>query len=242
VTGTIPDARVRPVRRHRVLAGFLVAALVVAGIVVLAEVLRHPLPGDAPAVPEQPVPEADPRTEVRCEEEPREGRERSAPDDDLGVREVTSNELYDCPQTWDGRQVRYRGEVVGAVLHRDGGAWVQLNDDIYGDEAGPLPAHRDYRGGNAGVAAFLPRELAGSIRHVGGPGAEGDVLEVTGTFHRVDPATREVAALRVSSGRIVVDGQTIDHPPLADRRNAAVVLGALAVAAVAAERIVARRR
>lgn len=240
---TLPQVPVRPVQRRRVLAGVVIAVLVTGGIVALTETLRHPLPQDAPRVPEQPVPAADPRTEVLCDEQPREGQERSEPGDDLAApREVISNELYDCPQTWDGRTVRYRGEVVGAVLHRRAGAWVQLNDDVYGDEAGPLPAHRDYRGGNAGVGVFLPSELAETITFVGGAQAQGDVLEVTGTFHRVDPSSREVGVLVVSSGRVVEPGEVFVDPPLNDRRNVAVVLAALALGAIAAERLAARRR
>ena len=233
------SGRVRPVRRRRVLLGALLAGGMIAGVVLIAEGLRHPHPGDGPAVLEVPDdPAADPRTEVVCEEPvPREGapREgtiagRTAP------ASVTSNDLYDCPETWDGRLVRYEGEVIGGVLRRDHGAWVQLNDDVYADPRGPLPAHRDYRGGNSGIGVAIPAELADAITSVGGPGHQGDLLEVTGTFHRVDTSSGEVAVIRAGEGSVVRRGEPFVDVRLRDREIAAVLLGLLALGAAAFER------
>ncbi|MPZ89641.1 MAG: hypothetical protein GEU81_16590 [Nitriliruptorales bacterium] len=238
-----PETAIRPVARLRVAAGAAVALAMIAGIVLLAETLRHPPPSGGPPVPELDAPEADPRTPVECEgQDPREGRARAQTEAEPVAREVTSNELYDCPHDWDGRLVRYRGEAVGAVLQRSHGAWVHLNDDIYGDPIGPLPTHRDYRGGNAGIGVLVPLELARSISFVGGPQAQGDILEVIGTFHRVDPASAEVAVIRADQGLIAATGQPITDPTLPDRRAVAVILVVLALAAVIAERMVARRR
>lgn len=241
-----PD-RLLPVPRRRVLAATMVAAAVLAGMVALTESLRHPLPGGEPTVPELAAPGADPRTEVVCDGPlPREGQQRAGlAENDPGVDEVLdviSNQLYDCPQTWDGRLVRYRGEVVGAVLQREGGAWVHLNDDVYGDALGPLPSHRDFRGGNAGVGVFIPAELVGVITHVGGPEIEGDVVEVVGRFHRVDSRSAEVAVIRADSGSVVATGQPFADPVLPDRRLAALLLTPLALAIVVGERVHARRR
>lgn len=231
---------IRPVPRRKVMLGLLIAAATISGVVLVAEALRHPAP-DA-VLPEVDEPGGDPRDEVVCETA-REGQERQEPTEPGAlVADVTSNELYDCPDIWHGRDVRYRGEVVGAVLQRRTGAWVQLNDDIYGDPLGPLPTHRDYRGGNAGIGVFIPLELARSITFVGGPKAGGDILEVVGTFHRVDQATSEAAVIRAVAGEIMVSGQQIVDPTLPDRRAVALLLVPLGIAAVIGERIVARRR
>jgi hypothetical protein len=235
-------SRRRPVPRVRVLAGALGTVVALFALAALTEFLRHPLPEDAPRVPELDEPSGDPRAEIACAEAaPREGEQRAQqPVERIDV--VTSNELYDCPQLYDGQVVRYRGEVVGAVLRRDGGAWVQLNDDVYAETLGPLPSHRDYRGGNAGVGAFIPPELVDDIRFVGGPQFEGDVLEIAGTFHRVDPRTNEVAIIQAERGTVAVRGKPFLDPPLADRRLVAALLVPLALGFVVAERVVARRR
>ncbi|CAN5121871.1 hypothetical protein BH20ACT9_BH20ACT9_09630 [soil metagenome] len=230
--------RERPVPRGRVvLAG--VALLAGLGAVVgLAESLRRPLPASVPDVVEPP---ADPRAAVSCPPA-REDETRRRAGGARRPRLVTSNELFDCPDRHNGRRVRYRGEVVGAVLERDGGAWVQLNDDAYAGALGPLPAHRDYRGGNAGIGVWLPAELAGRIRYVGGPRFRGDVLAVVGRFHRVDAATGEVTIVRAERGSVARRGKAFVDPFRADRGVAAVLLGALAAAAVVAERRVGRTR
>lgn len=215
------------------------------GIVLLAETLRHPLPSGGPATPELDVAEADPRTAVDCgQAPPREGQERDEDVEQASTQplEVNSNQLYDCPETFDGERIRYRGEVVGAVLRRSSGAWVQLNDDVYAEQLGPLPAHRDYRGGNAGVGVFVPLALADEIRFVGGPQTRGDVLEVVGTFNRVDQPTAEVTVIRAETGQVAEPGEPFSDPPLRDRQIVAAVVALVAVALTVAERLVTRRR
>lgn len=232
-----------PVARARVAAGAAVTVLVVAALVGLTEGLRHPASDGDPVLVDDAA--ADPRIDVECPEpQPREGVERDqaviGPPEEVVA--VSSNDLYDCPSTYDGRMVRYQGEAVGAALGRRDGAWVQVNDDVYADLLGPLPAHREFRGGNAGVGVLLPRALADRIAVFGGPDTHGDLVEVVGVFHRVDPQTREVAVIRAGSGEVLRRGQAVVQPRLLDRRVAAALLGLAAVGVVAAERLAARRR
>lgn len=238
-----PTRRTRPVARARIIGATLVVVLGLVGLGALTETLRHPLPDGGPAVPELDEAAGDPRIPVECGEPlPREGQERD--EDTVPTAppvEVTSNELYDCPETYARSRVRYRGEVVGAVLRRDEGAWVHLNDDIYGDEAGPLPAHRDYRGGNAGVGVFIPLEVADAITFVGGPRAEGDVLAIEGVFRRVDPVSGEAAVIVASAAEVVAEGQPFVDPVLLDRRIVAGLVALLTLGLFVTDRTVARR-
>lgn len=233
------SGRSRPVRRGRVLLGALLATALLAGVVGIAEELRHPHPGNGPIVLERAGdPEADPRTAVECAEpEPAEDTERGAPESAPGAPvPVTSNELYACPQAWDGSRVRYEGEVVGGVLPRGEWSWVQVNDDVYADVRGPLPAHRDYRGGNAGIGVAVPASAAEAITTLGGPQTHGDLIEVVGRFERVDEASREVAIIRATDVSIVRAGTPFEDVRLADRELAAAVAGLVALAMVALER------
>jgi hypothetical protein len=228
----------QPVSRWKVLAGALLLALFITGLVAAMEALRYPHDAMAPA---QPEPAADPRDPIVCEDPiPREGQIRTTGGAQRRLRRVTSNELYDCPQTFDGSLVRYRGEVIGGVLRRQEGAWVHLNDDIYAGDVGPLPAHRDFRGGNAGVGVFIPHALAEQISHVGGPRDRGDILEVTGTFHRVDAATGEVAIVRAAQGTVTAGGP-LERPLLPPLRVAAIAMFGIMAASVVAERLLRTR-
>lgn len=221
--------RLYPVARGRVLAAALLFVAALAGVAGLAGALRHP-----PTV--TPVPElpdaADPRDEIVCPPSPRHG----------DAVQVGSNELYDCPHTFDGHHVLFTGEVVGAILLRPEGAWVQLNDDAYAGQLGPLPAHREFRGGNSGVGVHLPRPLVEDIELVGGPTARGDVLTVAGTYHLSDREGGEAAVIRATGGEITRRGQRLALEPLRDRQVVGGLLGLLAAALVAGPWLAARRR
>lgn len=235
------NGRREPVPRSLVLLGLAASFVALFGLAALTDLLRHPLPDPPPSSPDD-APAFDPRTEVECiDPEPREGQEREERTEPRVVQ-ASSGELYDCPQTFDDQVVSFRGEVVGALLRRGDGVWAQLNDDVYGLELGPLPSHRDFRGGNAGVGVLLPPELATQIEVIGGPAWEGDVVQVTGVFHRVDEPSGEVAIIRASSGEVVRRGQPFDDPPLRDRQIVAGLLAVTVAILTVLERLAARRR
>lgn len=235
----MPNRR-RPVPRRRVAIGAAGVLLLLIAVLGVGELLRHP---DQPTdVPEEQLAGADPRDVTVCPEpQPREGQRRDTQDETAQPLQVSSSQLFDCPQAYDGQRVVYRGEVVGALLQRDSGVWAQLNDDLYAELLGPLPAHRNYQGGNAGVGVLLPPQVAAEVSYVGGPQTRGDVLEVSGTFHRVD-ATGEVAVIHAVGGQLTTDGTPFPDPPLADRRIAAIIALLVAAGTVVAERVVASRR
>lgn len=232
----------RPVRRSRVLLGAVCVFTFLAAVWGLGELLRHPQRDTGVAPDDERLAIADPRQEVVCDVPvPREGRREAPGGGDQTPIAVGSADLYDCPQVYDGRRVRYRGEVVGALLYRDDGVWTQINDDVYAELVGPLPTHRHYSGINAGVGVLLPPAAAAEVTSVGGPQTRGDVVEITGTFHRVD-ATSEVAIIRAEGLRVVTRGGRYTDPPLPGRRVAAAVMTVLAAVIAGVERVVARRR
>ncbi|HEX6256756.1 MAG TPA: hypothetical protein VFZ70_13205 [Euzebyales bacterium] len=233
--------RRRPAPRRRVLAATVALLALLGAVIATGELLRHPH-DPISGIPEEELAGADPRDELLCPEPaPREGQQRDLDDEPSAPVQVDSNDLYDCPESFDGRRVVYRGEVVGALMDRRDGVWTQLNDDVYAELLGPLPAHRDYRGGNAGVGVLLPHDAAARVNSVGGPQTRGDVLEVNGIFHRVD-ATGEVAVIRADDAQLVAEGQPFPDPPLTDRRIAAWLAVLVAVGLTITERVVAARR
>jgi hypothetical protein len=100
---------------------------------------------------------------------------------------ITSELVLSCPARFDQRTVTYVGELVGDLLHRRGGAWVQVNDDDYALVHGPLPAHRQHAGTNSGLSVWLPAELLDEVTGLGRPGVRGDVVRLDGVLWRTDP-------------------------------------------------------
>ena len=228
----------RPVTRAQAVASLAGLLVLFATLVLAGSALRRP---ELPSGATDAFAGLGPRERLGCRDPaPREGMPRTRNAAGGPIVDVNSNSLYECPQSYDGRRVRFRGEVVGALLRRDTGVWIQLNDDVYAGLPG-LPAHRDQRGGNAGVGVLLPAGMARQVTFIGGPHTRGDVLEVEGTFNRVDSAG-EVAVIRADGATVTARGTQVVDPPLPDRRVAAVAAMILAGTAVAAERAVARRR
>lgn len=145
---------------------------------------------------------------VRCERErpdtePAQGEAERLP---AGAR-VSSASVVACPQAFDGRRITFVGEVVGDVLPRDGGAWVQVNDDAYALDVGPLPAHDDLQGTNSGLQVWLPDELLDGIEP-GRPGRRGDVVELDGVLVRADP--EDAGGMTLRADRLLVRAEALD--------------------------------
>lgn len=79
---------------------------------------------------------------------------------------ATSDQLISEAKHFDGQEVVYEGELIGAVLGRGAFAWLNLNDNK-----------------NA-IGVWMPRELAVAVRHAGSHNMRGDWLAVAGIFHR----------------------------------------------------------
>jgi hypothetical protein len=152
------------------------------------------------------------------------------------VGRVSSVQVNLCPRRFDGRLVTYIGEVVGDVLRRDGGAWVQLNDDAYALGPGPLPGHRNFSGTNTGLAVWLPDEFAELATRPGRRDVRGDLLAVEGVLHRADPNDGGGLTIRAQSARLVATGFTVGHQVHREQARIAVVLALVAIAMIVRER------
>lgn len=156
-------------------------------------------------------------------------------------RRVTAAQLIECPEVFDGARVRYRGEVVRAILHRRGRAVVQVNDDRYGLELGPLPEHRTAVGGNSGTAVVLSEHDADDIAHVGDYRHRGDVLDIAGTFRAADPFDGGGPTITADTVVIQRPGQVLEHRVDPLRLVVAAVLAVGVLGLAAANRFSPRR-
>jgi hypothetical protein len=213
-----------PTKRLLIAPALLLVLMVVGLHLVQGSVARPVDPGLA--VPSEPPPdEVRDRSCTRGHDPVLISELRSAlPPDAI----VTSSDVIACPTAYDGRRVRYRGEVVGDVLLRDEGAWILVNDDAYALEVGPLPAHREHRGVNSGLTVWVPDRLLDAMSVTGRPGRRGDIVEVTGRVVRTDPADGGGLTVRATHLELLVPGVVVDEP--LDVPQLWLALGVLAVA------------
>lgn len=155
---------------------------------------------------------------------------------------VTSTEVVECPDLFDGALVTYIGEVVGDVLQRDGGAWVLMNDDVYALESGPIPSSGEHHGYNSGLSVWLEGDLAELVERPGGPAWRGDVLRVVGVVNRADPADGGGLTIRARQADVVAPAVSLPKTVHWPQVIAAGVLAALALGVLLWERATRRRR
>lgn len=218
----------RPHMRWPVLGVLLVLGL----LLVLTSVLERAAPRlatSATAVADLPEPVLD--APVRCAraddpERLEDVRTHLRPDGRLTSAIATA-----CPQLLDGRTVTFVGEVVGDVLGRPGGAWVQLNDDDYALEIGPFGPHRERRGFSGGLAVWLPDGLHEGLGEPGRHGRRGDVVLVEGTFLRADPDDGGGLSVRARSLEVLARSVPVEEPLNTPLVLAATVAAVLATAA-----------
>jgi hypothetical protein len=83
------------------------------------------------------------------------------------AQSVSSAQLIDNAQRYDGKTVVYAGEVIGDIMVRGEHAWVNVHDGQYA------------------IGIWLPKNLSAAILYTGSYKAKGDWIEVSGIFHQV---------------------------------------------------------
>lgn len=145
---------------------------------------------------------------------------------------VTSYQLFNCPRAFDRLTVSFTGEVIGDLITRRGGVWVQVNDDPYALTYGPIVGHSAHVGFNSGIAVWLPDGTHELIEMLGRPATRGDVIRIVGTFYRADPNDGGGLTIRAESTELVAPGFVVDEPLHTLQLVVAGVLTVLSVAAL----------
>jgi hypothetical protein len=88
----------------------------------------------------------------------------------FSAEDVSSKALIENAGSLDGKIVRYKGELITAVLNRGGHSWINLND------------------GDGAIGVWCRKDALGAVRFIGDYKSKGDLLAVEGVFHRACPA------------------------------------------------------
>lgn len=78
----------------------------------------------------------------------------------------TSLELINNAKQYDNKIITYKGEVIGDLMVRGDHAWLHVNDGIIA------------------IGIWVPKTMVQDIRNAGDYHRKGDILEVSGIFHR----------------------------------------------------------
>jgi hypothetical protein len=106
----------------------------------------------------------------------------------------TSLDLLNNAQQLDGKTINYKGEVIGDVMIRGDYAWLHVND------------------GTMAIAIWAPKTLIEDIRYAGDYHKKGDVVEVSGMFHRSCPEHGGDLDIHASEIKKVISGSPVIQP------------------------------
>lgn len=121
---------------------------------------------------------------------------------------VDSATLVEAADKYDGRAITFKGEVIGDVMTRRGGAWININDDPYSRQG------RNFRlaGYNSGQSAFVPKSDARLIKITGSYTWRGDIVEVKGIFRKASSQHGGDMMIEGRSVRIIKKGFPLESP------------------------------
>jgi hypothetical protein len=123
---------------------------------------------------------------------------------------VSSADLIAKAKELDGKQVAYSGEVIGDVMKRGDFAWANI--------------------GTNAVGVWLTSGMAEDIRLTGGFKNTGDLVEVTGIFHRVCLEHGGDMDIHAQSLSLQIPGMPTPHGCDKDKKDLAIkLLGVLII-------------
>lgn len=128
-----------------------------------------------------------------------------------GSQFVSVSELIEKINFYDGQTVIFRGEAIGDRMARNG-VWVNISDSP-----------------NSAIGVWLTPADAQKIITLGGYTAKGDIVEVSGVFHRACSAHLGEIDLHATTCRVIQRGTFIEHLVSATRIRTGVVFSFLAV-------------
>ncbi len=122
---------------------------------------------------------------------------------------ISSTELINNAKGYDGKTVVYEGEVIGDIMVRGNYAWINVND------------------GENAIGLWMNATLTKDIIYTGSHKSAGDVVEITGVFHRACPEHGGDLDIHASGLRKTSPGRLFKEKLNLGKRNYAFVLFAI---------------
>ena len=122
---------------------------------------------------------------------------------------VSTQELLENAEQYDGKTVIYKGEVIGDIMIRNEFAWINVRDEF------------------GAIGAFCPKELVSGIKHQGSYKFKGDVLSLQGIFNRTCPQHGGDTDIHAEKITIIEEGEEIFHSLEPQKVKASIILAAI---------------
>ncbi|MGA1796213.1 MAG: hypothetical protein ACMUIL_10175 [bacterium] len=127
---------------------------------------------------------------------------------------VPVTRLVNDKKLYDGREITIQGEVVGDVMERSAGVWLNVDD------------------GTESIGVWVPRGIMPTMKYVGGYTTQGDIIKVEGTFYRACGTHGGETDIHASGITRVHPGYPVAHSLSSQKIRWALVLLFCAVALI----------
>ncbi|MCX5707860.1 MAG: DNA-binding protein [Candidatus Omnitrophica bacterium] len=124
---------------------------------------------------------------------------------------ISSTELINKAKDYDGQTVVFQGEVIGEVMARGEYAWVNLND------------------GKNALGIWIKKDLVGKIANTGSYKVIGDLVEVSGAFHRSCLVHGGDLDIHAESLQVLKSGNRVKQHLSSHRQKLAFGLGTILI-------------
>jgi len=122
------------------------------------------------------------------------------------AQSLSSTELINKAKELDGKEVVYQGEVIGDIMRRGDFAWVNVND------------------GQNAIGIWADYALTKDITYRGSYKFKGDIVEVSGIFHRACPEHGGDLDMHAQALRLIEAGSPVPEKSVRAKRNVALLL------------------
>jgi len=124
---------------------------------------------------------------------------------------LSTTELVEDSYKWDGKTVSFKGEVLQDLMVREDGTWMNLSDD-----------------NNTAMGVFVPKDVpVPVISHTEDYRTVGDVVLITGVFHRTCAQHEGETDIHAVSVTVLTPGSSKANPIRRDRVVWLIVLAGL---------------
>ena len=124
------------------------------------------------------------------------------------------NTLIENSISMDGKKVTIQGEIIGEVLERGEYAWINI-----------------YDGSNC-LGIWIKQDFLSNLNYYGNYKNKGDVIQITGIFHRACKEHGGDVDLHSSDFTIISSGHSMKHSISPQKLGVALILSLLAVSLI----------
>ncbi len=147
----------------------------------------------------------------------------------INGKHVVEERIMGNMEYYDGKMITIEGEVIGDIMYRGDYAWITVNDDPYSLRKS-LEEGGDFVGlSNQGIGVWVSREAAKKIMTCGGYKNKGDIVSITGEFHRACHEHGGDTDIHAANLEVISSGYAFSHPFSYGKLLAVMVLSLICI-------------